>query len=72
MFQNICPAVAQTNQANVPADQRLQDTIVNNVRDQVDLIKRAAPFSDLIKAGTLKVVGGVYDIGTGKVEMVVS
>jgi carbonic anhydrase len=72
MFQNICPAVLQTQQAEVPQDQRLQATIANNVRDQVNLIKRTTPFSDLIKAGTLKVVGGVYDIGSGKVDIITS
>lgn len=70
MFQNICPAVAQTSKT--PHDQRLSATIAANVVDQVNLLKRTPPFSDLIKAGTLKIVGGVYDIGSGKVDIITS
>lgn len=70
MFQNICPAVVQTKQARIPQDQRLWATIAANVVDQVKLLRRTPPFSDLVKAGTLKIVGGVYDIGSGKVDII--
>jgi carbonic anhydrase len=70
MFQNICPAVVETSKT--PQDQRLSATVAANVLDQVKLLKRTPPFSDLIKAGTLKIVGGVYDIGSGKVDIISS
>ena len=70
MFQNICPAVLETSKT--PKDQRLPATIAANVVDQVKLLKRTPPFSDLVKAGTLKIVGGVYDIGSGKVDIITS
>ncbi len=70
MLQNICPAVAETSK--MPEEQRWSATIAGNVVDQVKLLKRTPPFSDLIKAGTLKIVGGVYDIGSGKVDIITS
>jgi carbonic anhydrase len=70
MFQNVCPAVLETSKT--PKDQRLPATVAANVLDQVKLLKRTPPFSDLVKAGTLKIVGGVYDIGSGKVDIISS
>ena len=69
MFQNVCSAVKGTEQPQVAADQRLRSTVSANVQSQVDLLKRTPPFADLVKQGTLKVVGGVYDLKSGRVTI---
>lgn len=50
------------------------DLLVNatkeNVRRNVKALKTASPILDkAVKAGTLRVVGGVYDLATGRVEI---
>jgi carbonic anhydrase len=41
-----------------------------NVRHNVDRLRRAAPIlADLVDKGELSVVGGVYDLATGRVQL---
>jgi carbonic anhydrase len=48
-----------------------QRAVVANVRWNVQRLIEAKPIlADMVTAGKLKVVGGVYDIATGKVSMV--
>jgi carbonic anhydrase len=69
MLQNICPAAAATK--SITDLQKRQDaTVVENVILTVKLIGNTPPFSGEIRKGKLAVVGGVYDIGTGKVTFV--
>jgi carbonic anhydrase len=68
MFQNICPAVSQTSKAE--GHQRLDDAITANVRKQVGLLKSMSPFGDQVTKSDLRVVGAVYDIGSGRVTVV--
>jgi carbonic anhydrase len=45
--------------------------VAANVRNQVKLLRRASPvLSELAKEGKLKVVGGVYDLSSGRVTMI--
>ena len=65
----IAPAVIAA-EAKHPAD-LLAAAITENVRRNVARLNRATPvLAARVKAGTLKVVGGVYDIATGKVALV--
>jgi len=53
-----------------PAD-LLAEATIENVRHNVERLKSAQPIvSELVSAGRLNIVGGVYDIATGKVTMV--
>ncbi len=53
-----------------PAD-LLDAAIRENVRHNVSVLQSAGPIvSEFVAAGKVKVVGGVYDIATGKVSMV--
>ena len=55
--------------ASKPQDLQAAAT-VENVRHNVALLATAQPIvSDLVTAGKVRVVGGVYDIATGKVNM---
>jgi len=51
------------------------DLLVNatneNVRRTVEMLKKASPILDKgVKDGTLRVAGGVYDLSTGRVEII--
>lgn len=64
----IRPAVIEAK--NLPGD-RLDNTIKANVRKCVDRLKRLDPIvSEFVETGRIQVVGGVYELSTGKVEMV--
>jgi len=44
--------------------------IAGNARYQADLLRTSSPvIRDAVEAGTLKVAAGVYDLGSGKVNM---
>ena len=48
-----------------------QRAVIANVRYNVKQLTEAKPIlADMVAAGKLKVVGGVYELGTGKVTMV--
>lgn len=56
--------------ADKPADP-LKAATAENVRYNVETLKSATPIvAEAVSAGKVMVVGGVYDIATGKVEMV--
>jgi carbonic anhydrase len=49
----------------------LDNAIRANIRHTVDDLKTSQPIlGDLVKAGTLKVVGALYSLDTGKVEII--
>lgn len=65
----IVPAVAAAAETK-PKD-LLAAATAENVRMTVKTISTTEPvLAPMVKAGKLKVVGGVYDIGTGKIAMV--
>lgn len=44
---------------------------MQNVKDSVERLKRATPLlSDALDKGNLKIVGGIYRLATGKVELI--
>lgn len=54
-----------------PGDDLYQRAVVANVKANVQELTEAGPIvSDMVKAGKLKIVGGVYDLATGKVALV--
>ncbi|WP_447741309.1 carbonic anhydrase [Pseudomonas laurentiana] len=49
----------------------MDNAIAQNVKDSVEVLKTATPLlTDAISKGKLKVVGGVYRLATGKVELI--
>jgi carbonic anhydrase len=65
----IRPAIEQAEKSN--PNNSLDQAIIENVRFNVKRLEGAKPIiAELVSAGRLKIVGGVYDIGTGKVTMV--
>ncbi|ACB95626.1 carbonic anhydrase [Beijerinckia indica] len=69
LVRNIKPAVAP-ELANKEPD--LEDrAVAANVRYNVERLKQATPIlSELVADGTVVVIGGVYDIETGRVSLV--
>ncbi len=56
--------------ADQPGD-KLANATRRNVSDTVAKLKAAKPIlSDAVAKGKLKIVGGIYRLGDGKVEMV--
>lgn len=69
LINMIVPAVKQA-EATKPKD-LLAATIIENVRNTVRNISTSQPLlAPKVQAGTLKVVGAVYDVGSGAVTMV--
>jgi carbonic anhydrase len=63
LYQHLRPAVEQSG-GNV------DKAIVANARIQTELLRTSSTvIRDAIKAGTLKVETGVYDLATGKVSL---
>jgi carbonic anhydrase len=66
MLTELRPAVAESK--NMPGD-----PVENAVRENVLLVMKnlesSAELSAMVKSGALKIVGGIYDLDTGKIEM---
>jgi carbonic anhydrase len=63
----IKPAVARVK--NQPGD-AVDNAVVANVQYQIERLKRSPLLSDRLKSGKLKIVGGRYDLDTGKVTII--
>jgi len=67
IIDTITPAVRSA--AKMPGD-LLQNSVMENVRLSVKKIETASPIlTPLIKSGTVRVVGGKYDLVTGEVTL---
>ncbi len=68
IIEAIAPAVAKTNELT---DNRIDDVAKENVRIVVGQVESAAPIlNERVKEGRLKVVGAVYHLGSGTVEII--
>jgi carbonic anhydrase len=67
ILDKIKPAVNAT--AGQTGD-RLMKTTIANVKNQMAELQSSPVIADLVKAGKLKIVGGVYDLDTGVVTSV--
>jgi carbonic anhydrase len=66
IFGNICPAVDQARKAG---DNKLESRVIDlNVSSQVGMLERSPLFKKRVADGSLKIVGGRYDLESGKVE----
>lgn len=63
LYYSIKPAVHKCGE-------NVDKAIEENVKYQVEQLKVSPVLTDLVKSGKLKIVGGVYDLATGKVEEV--
>jgi len=71
LVDNIIPAVNRALAAHPEAkgDSVIPFAIVENVWQSVeDLFLKSPAVRDIIKSGKAKVVGAIYDVGTGKIE----
>ncbi|WP_337885248.1 carbonic anhydrase [Fischerella thermalis] len=63
----IQPGVEQSK--NQPGD-KLENACKANVRAQIEKLKKSTVLSQLIQENKLKIVGGYYDLDTGKVTII--
>jgi carbonic anhydrase len=62
----LAPAVAKTN--GMPGD-RVANAVRANVQMVVDQLRGSKPvLSELVAKGSMRVVGGVYSLDTGRVD----
>jgi carbonic anhydrase len=67
IVEKIKPAIAETKGKEGDA---VDNAIRANVRNVVNQLRNATPIlSGLVKSGKLQVVGGCYDLDTGRVGM---
>jgi carbonic anhydrase len=70
IFANICPAVGQAHKAK---GDELESSVTDlNVLDQVKILQRSPLLKKRITDGSLKIVGGRYNLKSGKVEIIKS
>lgn len=75
MLENIMPAVRKSadeieGEANSSNKEFVAKTVANNVRLTIDRIRQKSPIlAEMEDFGEIAIVGGVYSLHTGKVEM---
>jgi carbonic anhydrase len=67
VLDQVKPAVAMLKDKKAPG--ALDEAIANNVKLQVAKLKESPVLSALVKEGKLKIVGAVYDLDEGKVQL---
>ncbi len=74
LFPYIQPAAERVAQKHAGQGKpQLSEVIAENVRYQVEILRRASPvIAGLIRAGELQVVGAVFHFGTGRVQLLES
>ena len=76
LLANILPAVKQSaneveGEANSSNSEFVAKTVENNVKLTIERIKERSPIlKEMEAAGDIQIVGGVYMLSTGKVEMI--
>jgi carbonic anhydrase len=68
ILDQIQPAVASTSKQSLD---RLRDATIDNIKNQIAILKSSSVIADLIKSNKLKIVGGFYDLDTGLMTQVV-
>ncbi|MNE77401.1 Carbonic anhydrase [compost metagenome] len=49
----------------------IENATVQNIKNSIERLKQATPLlSDALGKGQLKIVGGIYRLATGKVELI--
>jgi carbonic anhydrase len=67
----IKPAALRVKAMNLPADQTVEATVRENVIEEVNQLRNLEPLlAKRIRENSIKIVGGVYDLETGKVNFV--
>lgn len=78
MLENIMPAVRQSaeeveGEANSSNNEFVAKTVENNVKLTIERIREKSQIlKDMEDSGEIAIVGGVYNLHTGKVEMVIN
>lgn len=71
LIDNIVPAVkrAKEKHKNIHYDKLIAYAIEENVWQSIEhLFMKSRPVRDIVKEGKVKVIGGIYEVGTGKIR----
>jgi carbonic anhydrase len=71
LVDNIAPAVekAKAKQADLSGDALIEAAIKENIWQSVeDLLKSSEATRSKVKLGSLKIVGAIYDLSSGKID----
>lgn len=63
----ICPAIKSSEATK---GDRLTNAIIENISNVVHTLKAHPEFKDRLELGSLKIVGGLYELETGRVKLV--
>lgn len=73
LLDKIQPAVESSKtdgERNSSNSKFVEDVTIQNVQNSIDLIKKESPIlSEMVSNDEIKIVGGIYNITNGKVEM---
>lgn len=70
LVDNIAPAVARARETGLAGDALVLEAVTQNVWQSIaDLLTHSAEVRELVTKGEVAVVGAVYDISSGRVEV---
>ena len=68
IIKYIKPAVQKAQSKNLDKDASLNFAIIQNVRNQIEAVRKSAIIQELEKKGELKIIACLYHLDSGKVE----
>ena len=72
IISNIEPAVAEAKHNHKSGDELIESAAIENVQLQIKNVMKSKIIEELVESGKLKIIGGIYNISTGKVEILES
>lgn len=69
LIEAILPAVERVKEQ--PGNE-IDNTVIANVQYQIEQLKRSSLITERLESGQLKLVGGRYDLDTGRVRLLIS
>ncbi len=72
IISNIEPAVAEAKHNHKSGDELIESAAIENVQLQIRNVMKSKIIEELVDSGKLKIMGGIYNISSGKVEILES
>lgn len=72
IISNIEPAVAEAKHEHKSGDELIEAAAIENVQRQIRNVMKSKIIEELVESGKLKIIGGIYNISSGKVEILES
>lgn len=72
IISNIEPAVAEAKHNHISGNELIEAAAIENVQLQIRNVMKSKIIEELVESGKLKIMGGIYNISSGKVEILES